>query len=113
MKIFRSILKVLGVAALQMAPAAVAGVGPWATPILQMMLNSIFSAEKLMGDGTGEAKRNIVTMSLAAADPMIDAMLAAQGKRVANEELFAAGIAKMREGLVDLLNSTESLSEKR
>jgi len=107
--IARAILKVLGVAALEAAPVAVASVAPWAAPLVQMMLNSIFGAEKLMGDGTGEQKRSVVTMTIAAAEPMIEQMLVANGRTVANPELFAAGVAKLREGMVDLLNSTGSL----
>ncbi len=107
--IARAILKVLGVAALEAAPVAVASVAPWSAPLVQMLLNSIFSAEKLMGDGTGNQKRALVTLTIASAEPMIEQMLAANGRTVQNDALFAAGVAKLREGMVDLLNSTGSL----
>ena len=107
--IARAILKVLGVAALEAAPVAVASVAPWAAPIMQMIMNSIFGAEKLMGNGTGDSKRAVVTLSLASAEPLIEQMLAVHGRSITNPDLFAAGIAKVREGMVDLLNATGSL----
>jgi hypothetical protein len=103
---FISILKTVLSIGTKTVPSILAVVAPGIGGIVSTVLNAILQAEAKVGAGNGAAKAQIVTDTLNVAAPLMVQILEAQtGKEIADEALFAAGLAEMQEGLVKVLNA--------
>lgn len=90
----------------------IAGVlSPTLAPAIGVITNAILSAEKTRTSGAEKAvmAQGIVTDAL----PAIIAMLEqATGKKLADPRLLTAGLEKLQEGTVDLMNAFGQLPKK-
>lgn len=103
---FVGILKVVGLIAGKTVPEALTIASPIAGSIISTLLKSIFVAEAKFGPKKGDEKKSYVLETVEIAAPMmLQTVEAATGKDIADDELFAQGLSKMIDGLVDLMNS--------
>jgi hypothetical protein len=109
--IFGWLVKKLGKAALDAAPIAASAVHPWLGKLMAFTVNAIQSAETTHGDGAGEIKQAAVTTALGSAEPLIAGLIVGSGAKVINKELFADGMADVREGIVKLMKATGQLGK--
>ncbi len=106
MKTFFSILKkVLQLGAIAV-PAVLQTVSPGVGTLVATILNAILSAEARYGAGTGAQKADAVTDAINTALPaLVDVIEQRTGKELADQTLFANGLAQVQEGLVQILNA--------
>lgn len=99
--------KVLSVGA-QSVPSIVAAYNPALGALVGTVLNAVVVTE---GGGFGTAlkgidKRDAALVAATIAMPAIEKAFAAAGKPLRNQDLFSEGLAKLQEGIVDILNAT-------
>lgn len=110
---FLGLLKRIGVVALEAAPIAASAINPVLGPLVQTLANQILVAEQQHGNGTGATKQQQVAAAVDGMAPMIVASLTGiAGKQVQDAELFAQGLSRIQEGLVDVFNATGVLPGK-
>jgi hypothetical protein len=89
----------------QVAPEIVGAYNPLLGLLTQKISGAILGAEAIEGV-KGSQKWNIASLAMQAALPEIEHAFSAAGKPVKNPVLFAEGIAKIQQGIVDVFNST-------
>lgn len=111
---FIGLAKVLGVVGPVALPIIASTFFPALVPIVTTIMNGVFSAEAIHGPGNGSTKFQTVMQHLQTATPLIlDALERATGKQLVDEGLFQAGMQKIADGVVDLLNSFGALPKSR
>jgi hypothetical protein len=96
--------KVLMIGA-QSVPVIVSAYNAPLGALLGTLLASITTVES-QGNAKGDAKRDAALAIVQAALPAIEQIFVANNKAIKNPDLFAAGVGKLQDGLVDILNST-------
>lgn len=103
---FVSILQKIGMIAGQAAPQIISMVNPPLGAIVSTMLNSILVSEAKIGPGHGDEKKQDALSAIQVAVPLIlDLVKSSTGKDLADDKLLTAGIEKLNDGLVDVLNA--------
>lgn len=107
-------IKKIGRVALEIggeSAGAVAGayLGPLGK-LVEIIAGHVIDAEA--EGGTGDEKRGRVRLRVEAALPLLFGWLEDAGKGVVNVQLVMGGIAKIQEGVVDVLNGTGRLAKQ-
>lgn len=97
----------------QTVPSIVSAYNPALGALVGTVLNAVVVTE---GGGfglnlKGVQKEEAASLAVAVSLPAIEKAFSAAGKPVANQSLFAAGIAKIQSGVVDIMNSTGDLTK--
>lgn len=108
-----SILKKVGIVAGKTVVEVAAASNPLIGGLTDVIFRNVLSAEGMLGPGKGEQKRDMVLGAIEAASPLI-LRLAEQGagRDLADDELFAEGVAQMTEGMVKVMNSFNILPKE-
>ena len=109
-----SILKKVGIVAGKTVVDVAAASNPLIGGLTDVIFRNVLSAEGVLGPGKGEQKRDMVLGAIEAASPLI-LRLAEQGagKDLADDDLFARGVTKITEGMVDVMNSFRILPKEQ
>lgn len=103
---FVSILKKIGDVAGQQAPDIVSSFNPALGALAGTVLNAVVLSESKLGSGNGEAKKAEVMGILQVAVPLILKVVeASTGRDLVDDVRFAAGMEKLNDGIVDVLNA--------
>ena len=106
MKTILNFLKSCLMIGVQQAPAIIGAYNPLLGALASNVLSAVVQAEGLIGPKQGDIKRNVSAALLTAKGADIAAIFDAAGKPIKNADLFAAGVSKIQEGIVDILNAT-------
>lgn len=106
MKTIVSLLKRVLMLGSKAVPSLVDAYSPVLGSLFTSLLQNIFFAEAKLGAKTGPDKKELALMIAQGAMPAVQVMLNAAGKPIKNPALFAEGVEKIQDGLVDLLNAT-------
>lgn len=79
--------------------------------LYKSVLASVVQTEAVMGPGNGARKKELALVGVQIAMPAIQALFQAGGKSIVNPALFAAGVEKIQDGVVDIMNATGSLAK--
>lgn len=79
--------------------------------LYESIFNSVVQTEALMGPGGGARKKEFALAGLQIGMPAIQYLFNQAGKPITNPALFAAGVEKIQDGIVDILNATGSLTK--
>lgn len=106
MKKIVSILKVVLQIGAAAVPSILQVVLPGIGDLVLTILNAALNAEAKYGAGTGAQKAAAVTEAVNIAAPaLVSAIERQTGKELADEALFASGVAQVQEGMVAILNA--------
>lgn len=90
----------------QLAPAIVTAYDPPLGALLTPLFNSIITAQAQAPKADPGAKKDAALTALQAAMPVIEKVFVDSNKGIHDPVLFAAGVDKLHDGLVDILNAT-------
>ncbi len=90
----------------QLAPDIAAAYNPLLGVLVSKISAAVLASEAIGGPKQGPLKWDIATTAVQFALPEIEHAFSAAGKPVRNPELFAAGLAKIQDGIVDIMNAT-------
>ncbi len=90
----------------QLAPDVASAYNPLLGLLVTKISAAVLGSEAIGGPKTGPLKWDIATLAMQAGLGEIDHAFAAAGKPVKNPELFATGIGRIQQGIVDILNAT-------
>lgn len=79
--------------------------------LLQSVVSSVVVTEGSSPKAPGVTKKELALLAVQAAIPGIQAAFTAANKPIVNPSLFADGIEKIQEGVVDILNATGDLAK--
>ena len=109
---FTTILTKIGLVAGQALPAVLGMFDQPLAAIVGTMLNSVLHAEAKIGSGNGEQKKLDALGSIEVAIPLILSLVkSATGKDLADADRLKAGIDKMNDAIVDILNAFRILQK--
>ena len=97
--------KILQIGA-QTAPAIITAYDAPLGALLTPLFNSILTAQAQAPKADPGAKKDLALAALQAAMPVIEQSFVQNNKNIHDAALFAQGIEKLHDGLVDVLNST-------
>ena len=104
-KIVTVLKKVLMIGA-QALPVVAATYSPALGTLVETVLHAVLVTEATPGAGKGVDKKAFALNAVQVAMPGIQYAFTAAGKPIVNAELFAAGVEKIQDGIVDILNAT-------
>jgi hypothetical protein len=108
-----SILKKVGVIAGKTVVEVAATSHPLIGGLSEVIFRNILTAESTFGAGNGTKKRDMVLAAVDAAAPLVLKLAEISLQRdLADDELFASGVAKITDGYVDLMNSIRMLPKE-
>lgn len=112
-KWFVSLIKTVFSIGKESVPAILNYVLPGIGPLVNTVVSAILTAEGKFGSGTGDQKFEYVQEAVTVASPaIIQALETGLNRELADENLFAAGLNKTIQGLVDVLNAFRILPKK-
>ncbi len=103
---FINILKKIGMIAGQAIPTVLGMFDQPLAAIVGTVLNSILHAEAKIGPGNGDQKKQDALGSIEVAIPLLLSLVkTATGKDLADPDKLSAGIEKLNDAIVDILNA--------
>jgi hypothetical protein len=110
---FFNFLKKVGQIAGQAAPDLIAMVSPPMGALIGTVINSIFVAEAKNGPGHGDLKKMDAMACLETCIPLLTGLVKnTTGKELADEAQLAAGLDKLVDALVAVMNAFRILPKK-
>lgn len=79
--------------------------------LLKSVLSGVLVTEGSSGNIPGSTKKELALLALQSSMPIVQDMFEATGKPIHNPALFAEGVEKVQDGLVDILNATGNLTK--
>lgn len=103
---FVGILKKIGMIAGQTAPQIISLVSPPLGALVNTVMHAVLLSEAKVGPGNGEAKKQEALQAIQVAVPLVLQLMEQQTKKdLADDALFASGVEKLTDGLVDIMNA--------
>lgn len=99
------VLKITGNTALQLGPGIVGVIYPALGPIAAAVANQVVAAEAKIGTGKGQEKKSLVMDSLPMMIPLVESLI---GRDIVKDEEFTAGVEKLIDAVVTIMNSLNS-----
>lgn len=92
-------------------PDVVAAYNPPLGVLLRSVLSSVAITESQASATSGLTKKELALLGVQAGIPALEIAFSSAGKPIVNPELFASGIEKIQDGVVDILNATGDLAK--
>lgn len=109
---FLKVLKKVGIIAGHAVPDVVRVWNPALGGILESVMQGVLQAEAKFGSGRGAEKKQYVLENLQVAAPLVLALVeGAAGRDLVDDEEFSAGLSKLIDGTVSLLNACGALPQ--